>query len=117
MKNDNDSEIGRVPELSPDWLAIAEDTPVLTIDGQQLGTVKERRSDGLLVAGSHPGDPDYLVTAQDVARIDPDSVHLLVTEGQAMRAHWQGTSPADESAPGGIAPGSMTRQDMPRPDV
>lgn len=115
MMSDNDS--ARVPELGPDWLAIAEDTPVLTIDGQQLGTVKERRGDGLLVAGNHYGDPDYLVTAQDVARIDPDSVHLLVTESQAMRAHWQGTSPADEAAPGSMAPGSMTRQDTPRPDT
>jgi hypothetical protein len=27
-----------------------------------------------------------------------------------MRAHWQGTSPTDATAPGGMAPGAMTRE-------
>ena len=114
MTNDPD-DISGMPELSPNWQTIAEGTPVLTIDGQRLGTVKARREDGLLVGGDGPNEPDYLVTAQDLSRIDQDGVHLVVSESQAMRAHWQGTSPADESAPGGMAPGAMTRENPPPP--
>ncbi|HLZ20798.1 MAG TPA: hypothetical protein VKQ30_01565 [Ktedonobacterales bacterium] len=109
MTNDP-NDISGMPELSPNWQAVPEGAPVITMDGQQLGTVKERREDGLLVGGNGPSEPDYLVTAQDVSRIDPDGVHLLVNESQAMRAHWQGTSPYDEQAPGGMAPGAMTRE-------
>ena len=109
----NSTDIPGLPDLNPNWQAIPEGTPVFTIDGQQLGTVKERLEDGLLVSGSGPGAPVYVVTAQDVSRIDRDSVHLLVTESQAMRAHQQGTSSADRSAPGGMAPGAMTRENLP----
>lgn len=107
------NDISGMQDLSPNWQSIAEGTTVLTIDGERLGTVKERREDGLLVGGNNAGDPDYLVTAQDVSRIDQDGVHLLVNESQAMRAHWQGTSSADENAPGGMAPGAMTRENPP----
>lgn len=107
------SDISGMQDLTPDWASVAKGTMVLTIDGQRLGMVKERLEDGLLVGTDDPAQPEYLVTAQDVSRIDQDGVHLLVNEKQAMRAHWQGTSPSDESAPGGMAPGAMTRQEPP----
>ena len=78
------------------------------------GTVTEKREDGLLVRGTDGQGEDYMVTAQDLGRIDAQGVHLIVNPQQAMRAHWQGTSPDDEQAPGGMAPGAMTR-DYPTP--
>lgn len=94
--------------LDPQWTAVAEGTPVMTSDGQRLGAVKARQRDGLLVGGADGGE-DYLVTPADLGHIDETGVHLIVTREQAMKAHWQGTSPADETAPGGMAPGAMTR--------
>ena len=111
--NYDSSDTSGMQDLSPNWGSVPDGTPVLTIDGQRLGIVKERREDGLLVGTDNPVEPEYLVTAQDVSRIDQDGVHLLVNQSQAMRAHWQGTSPADESAPGGMAPGAMTREEPP----
>lgn len=102
------------PRIDPDWGAVRIGTPVLASDGTQLGTVTEKREDGLLVGGTDGQGEDYMVTAQDLGRIDEQGVHLIVNPQQAMRAHWQGTSPDDEQAPGGMAPGAMTR-DYPTP--
>ncbi|HEV2404686.1 MAG TPA: hypothetical protein VGR88_04510 [Ktedonobacterales bacterium] len=94
--------------LDPQWSNVADGTVVTTADGVRLGTVKDRQRDGLLVHGEDGGE-DYLVTPADLGRIDESGVHLVVTREQAMKAHWQGTSSADETAPGGMAPGAMTR--------
>lgn len=94
--------------LDPQWSGVADGTVVTTADGVRLGTVKARQRDGLLVAGENGGE-DYLVTPADLGSIDETGVRLVVTREQAMKAHWQGTSPADETAPGGMAPGAMTR--------
>lgn len=102
--NDSD-DIGNVPDLSPNWESIPVGTTVLTIDGQRLGTVKERREDGLLVASDDPGDPAYLVTAQDVSRIESDGIHLMVSESQAMRANSSsGNSAAGANPLGATSP-------------
>lgn len=94
--------------LDPKWTSVAEGTIVTTADGNQLGKVKELQTDGLLVQGDS-GDTDYLVTPADLGHIDESGVHLIVTREQAMKAHWQGTSTEDQTAPGGMAPGAMTR--------
>lgn len=94
--------------LDPQWSNVADGTAVTTSDGVRLGTVKDRQRDGLLVRGEDGGE-DYLVTPADLGRIDESGVHLVVTREQAMKAHWQGTSSSDETAPGGMAPGAMTR--------
>lgn len=105
---DNDPEVSA--RIDPDWSVVAVGTPVLTIDGQALGTVVERRSDGLLVRGAGAQGEDYLVTAADIGRIEKDGVHLMVTEAQAMRA--QATESAFEvPAPDGQnAPKGETQQ-------
>lgn len=97
--------------LGPDWRAVQPGTAVITSDGKRLGTVAEVRSDGFYVQGSDAQDVDYLVTPADIGSIDQSGVHLIVSEAQAMRAHWQGTNPGDASAPGGMAPGAMTREE------
>ncbi|HEX6818653.1 MAG TPA: hypothetical protein VF120_09785 [Ktedonobacterales bacterium] len=94
--------------LDPQWSGVADGTIVTTADGVRLGTVKDRQRDGLLVHGEGGGE-DYLVTPADLGTIDETGVHLVVTREQAMKAHWQGTSPTDQTAPGGMAPGAMTR--------
>ena len=94
--------------LEPQWSGVADGTTVITADGVRLGVVKDRQRDGLLVRGED-GNEDYLVTPSDLGSIDETGVHLVVTREQAMKAHWQGTSPSDPSAPGGMAPGAMTR--------
>jgi hypothetical protein len=104
-----DSDMDLNP-IDPNWQSVAPGTPVLTKDGQRLGTVKDRQQDGLLVAGDDGQGTDYLVTAADVGGISQDGVHLIVSGSEAMRAHWQGTSPSDAAAPGGMAPGAMTRE-------
>ncbi len=96
--------------IGPDWNAVSIGTPVLTNDGQRLGTVKAKQQDGLLVSGEDGQGTDYLVTAADIGTIGQDGVHLIVSESEAMRAHWQGTSATDATAPGGMAPGAMTRE-------
>lgn len=96
--------------LDPNWQTVATGTSVLTNDGRRLGTVKDRQQDGLLVAGEDGQGTDYLVTAADIGSIDQDGIHLVVAGSEAMRAHWQGTSDTDVTAPGGMAPGSMTRE-------
>lgn len=105
---DNDMRLDR--SLDPDWQSVQIGTPVMTSDGKLLGTVHEKPPDGLLVRGEKGAGTDYMVTARDVARIEADGVHLIVNENQAMRAHWEGTSPSDAQAPGGMAPGSMQRE-------
>lgn len=105
-----DNDITRNPSIDPDWTSVPEGSTVFTSDGQRLGTVSQKLADGLLVKGETGQGSDYMVTAADVARIEEDGVHLIVNQNQAMKAHWQGTSPSDESAPGGMAPGAMTRE-------
>lgn len=105
-----DNDITNNPRIDPDWGSVAVGTPVLTNDGQRLGTVSGKREDGLFVKGDSGQDSDYMVTAADIGSISQDGVHLIVNQSQAMKAHWQGTSAKDESAPGGMAPGSMARE-------
>ncbi|MGH2514755.1 MAG: hypothetical protein ACRDHP_03790 [Ktedonobacterales bacterium] len=109
MMNNNADDIGNVPDLSPNWDSIPIGTTVFTIDGRQLGAVKERREDGLLVAGNDPSDQEYLVTAQDVSRIEQDGVHLMVSESQAMRA----TSSSEEGAAGANPLGTTSPENPP----
>lgn len=108
-----DNDITQNPRIDPDWASVPEGTPVLTNDGQRLGTVSEKRDDGLFVKGEAGQDSDYMVTAADIGSIGQDGVRLIVSQQQAMKAHWQGTSPNDETAPGGMAPGAMTRENPP----
>lgn len=107
MYNDDST---RNLSIEPDLSSVPEGSAVFTSDGQRLGTVVQKLADGLLVKGETGQDSLYMATAADVARIEPDGVHLIVNQNQAMKAHWQGTSPSDESAPGGMAPGAMTRE-------
>jgi len=96
--------------IDPNWSTVSSGTPVFTKDGARLGTVKARQQDGLLVAGEGGQGTDYLVTAADIGSLGHDGVHLVVSESEAMRAHWQGTAPTDATAPGGMAPGAMARE-------
>jgi hypothetical protein len=96
--------------LEPNWAAVAHGTPVFAADDQRLGAVKDKREDGLLVEGEDGQGTIYLVTGADIGTIGQDGVHLIVAKVEAMRAHWQGTSRRDASAPGGMAPGAMTRE-------
>jgi hypothetical protein len=105
-----DNDIRRNERIDPDWGSVAIGTEVVTSDGRRLGTVQEKRDDGLFVHGETDEGVDYLVTPADIGHVDAEGVHLIVTESQAMRAHWQGTSASDRSAPGGMAPGAMTRE-------
>ena len=82
-----DNDITTNSRIDPDWSSVAVGTPVVTSDGQRLGTVSEKREDGLLVKGDAGQDTDYMVTAADVGRIEQDGVHLIVNKSQAMRAH------------------------------
>lgn len=108
-----DNDIPQNSRIDPDWSSVPDGTPVLTNDGQRLGTVTRKLDDGLLVKGDAGQDSDYMVTAADIGSIGDDGVHLIVSQQQAMKAHWQGTSPSDQSAPGGMAPGAMTREQNP----
>ncbi len=96
--------------LDPDWSNVAPGTPVFTHEGQRLGTVRAKRDDGLLVRGEDGMGTDYLVPAADIGTVQVDGVHLVINNSEAIRAHWQGTSPSDRQAPGGMAPGAMTRE-------
>ncbi len=96
--------------LDPDWSNVAPGTPVFTNEGQRLGTVRAKRDDGLLVRGEDGLGTDYLVPAADIGTVQADGVHLVINNSEAIRAHWQGTSPSDRQAPGGMAPGAMTRE-------
>lgn len=100
----NDNDIQLDPTLDPDWQRVQIGTPVIASDQKRLGTVREKRSDGLYVVSEEPSAEDYLVTVQDVGHISADGVHLVVTAAQAMRA--QASEP---SGPGGMAPGAMDR--------
>jgi hypothetical protein len=105
----NQDETLRNP-LDPDWSNVTPGTPVFTNDGQRLGTVREKRDDGLLVRGEGGQGPDYLVPAADIGTLKDDGVHLIINNSEAIRAHWQGTSRSDRRAPGGMAPGAMARE-------
>ena len=96
--------------LDPDWSNVAPDTPVFTNEGKRLGTVRAKRDDGLLVRGEDGLGTAYLVPAADIGTVQDDGVHLVINNSEAIRAHWQGTSPSDRQAPGGMAPGAMTRE-------
>lgn len=100
--NENDIQLGR--GMDPDWHRVQIGTPVIASDGKMLGTVQEKRMDGLYVVSERPSREDYLVTAQDIGHIDADGVHLVVNVSQAMRA--QASEPGGA---GGMAPGAMDR--------
>lgn len=84
MTNPNDTDLLR--DLDPDWQSVAIGVPVIASDGKPLGTVLEKREDGLYVRGAAGGE-NYLVPPTDIARIGPDGVKLVVNASQAMRVH------------------------------
>ncbi|MGZ3600236.1 MAG: hypothetical protein ACXWQ5_11105 [Ktedonobacterales bacterium] len=102
----NDNDIRLDPTVDPNWQQVPIGTPVVASDEKRLGTVREKRSDGLYVVSDDPSHEDYLVTAQDIGHISADGIHLVVTAAQAMRA--QASEPSDVGA-GGMAPGAMDR--------
>jgi hypothetical protein len=69
-------------QLDPNWQSVPDGTPVYTADRRQLGTVLYKRDLGLYVRGSGPDI--YLVTPQDIARVEPDGVYLVVKQGEAL---------------------------------
>src|SRR5690242_14288009 len=101
-----DNDIRLDPTVDPDWQQVPIGTPVIASDEKRLGTVREKRPDGLYVVSDDPSHEDYLVTPQDIGHISADGIHLVVTAAQAMRA--QASEPSDVGA-GGMAPGAMDR--------
>ncbi len=101
QKHMNLDETLRNP-LDPDWSNVAAGTPVFTNEGQRLGTVRQKRDDGLLVRGEDGQGTDYLVPAADIGTVQDDGVRLIINNSEAIRAHWQGTSPTDRQAPGAM---------------
>lgn len=92
--------------LDPDFSAVKPGTPVITMDGQRLGTVKQTQRDGLLVQPEGGQGGDYLVTPADMSRIDSDGVHLIINTQQAMRA--QEPSGPNAGRVTGMPPGTDT---------
>lgn len=84
-------------QLDPIWQSVPLGTPVYTIGGNQLGAVTEKRTHGLIVEGGGANGETYVVTPQDIARIEKGSVHLLIGADQAMRA--QASAPGEEKQP------------------
>ena len=72
-------------QLDPIWQNVPLGTPVITSSGTQLGTVEEKRDNGLIVRGGGASGDTYVVTPQDIARVEQGSVYLLVGADQAMR--------------------------------
>jgi hypothetical protein len=72
-------------QLDPIWQTVPVGTPVITTSGTQLGTVEEKRDNGLIVRGDDASGETYLVTPQDIARVEADGVHLLIGSDQAIR--------------------------------
>ncbi|HEX8034086.1 MAG TPA: hypothetical protein VF510_09575 [Ktedonobacterales bacterium] len=101
-----DNDIRLDPTVDPDWQRVQIGTPVIASDEKRLGTVREKRPDGLYVVSDDPSQEDYLVTPQDIGHISADGIHLVVNAAQAMRA--QASDPGGVSA-GGMAPGTMDR--------
>lgn len=88
-------------QLDPIWQSVPLGTPVYTSSGTQLGTVEEKRDNGLMVKGSGGNGENYVVTPQDIARIENGSVYLLIGADQAMRDQ----APAPSSQPQQPPPG------------
>jgi hypothetical protein len=101
-----DNDIQLDPTVDPDWQRVQIGTPVIASDEKRLGTVREKRPDGLYVVSDDGSQEDYLVTPQDIGHISADGIHLVVSSAQAMRA--QASDPGSVS-PGGMAPGTMNR--------
>lgn len=72
-------------QLDPIWQTVPLDTPVYASSGTRLGTVEEKRDNGLIVKGSGADGETYVVTPQDIARVEQDGVYLLIGADQAMR--------------------------------
>ena len=89
--NPNDTD--PITQLDPDWHSVPIGTPVIASDGRTIGTVDKKRPDGLHVEGTTPAGEDYMVAPADIARVDQDGVHLLVTPAQTMRARPETTGP------------------------
>lgn len=100
-----DNDIRLDPAVDPDWQRVRIGTPVIASDEKRLGTVREKRQDGLYVVSDDPSAEDYMVTPQDIGHISADGIHLVVSASQAMRAQ-----ASDSTAAGGMAPGAMDRE-------
>lgn len=72
-------------QLDPIWQTVPLGTPVMTSSGNQLGTVEEKRDNGLIVKGGGADGETYVVTPPDIARVENGSVYLLIGADQAMR--------------------------------
>src|SRR5262249_25969913 len=98
----NPNNTDPITPLDPDWRSVPVGTPVIASDGRTIGTVDERRTDGLHVKGTTPDGEDYMVAPADTPRVDRDGVHLLVTPAQTMRARPDTTERSGMA--GGTAP-------------
>ena len=72
-------------QLDPIWQTVPLGTPVYESGGNQLGTVEEKRDNGLIVKSGGANGETYVVTPQDIARIQNGAVYLLIGVDQAMR--------------------------------
>ena len=69
-------------QLDPIWQSVPDGTPVYTSDDSQLGTVRYKRDNGLYVRGQ--GADTYVVTPQDIARVEQNGVYLLIKRDEAL---------------------------------
>ena len=100
MTNPNHTD--PITPLDPDWRSVPIGTPVICSEGRTIGTVDEKRTDGLHVKGIAPSGWDYMVAPADITRVDTSGVHLLVTSAQTMRARPE-TTERGSIVPGGLA--------------
>src|SRR5262249_58994664 len=98
----NPNNTDPITPLDPDWRSVPIGTPVITSDGRTIGTVDEKRTDGLHVKGIAPSGGDYMAAPADITRVDTHGVHLLVTSAQTMRARPE-TTERGSIVPGGLA--------------
>ncbi|MFI5273122.1 MAG: hypothetical protein ACHQ4H_08845 [Ktedonobacterales bacterium] len=86
-------------QLDPHWQDVPTGTPVYGSDNTQLGTVTDRRDNGLIVTGKAPSNDTYVVTPQDIARVEPDGLWLLIGASEAMRDQTPDTTAPQPPAP------------------
>lgn len=87
-------------QLDPMWQNVPLGTPVYASGGNQLGTVEEKRDNGLIVRGGGASGDTYVVTPQDIARVEQSGVYLLVGADQAMRDQAPESGEEAQQSPG-----------------
>ena len=93
-----DNDIPNNTQIDPDWSTVPMGTPVIASDAKRLGTVQERRANGLFVRGETPDNENYLVSDADIGHIATDGVYLIVNAAQAMRAQAEDAATDDPTA-------------------